>query len=175
MLDAGCWMLGAGCRLLDADNCQLLTVTCSSATLLPCNESGQSLIVMLLVVLPLLLLVLGVAYDLGNVAAGVVVGQNAADLAAHEAGKLVDVGYLMEWQEVRLRPQATRVAQRVADDLTGGAFWVDAVYVEGTVVVVEGRVGVRTPFLHTFLGIPRITRAVQGVAETAHGAERGGE
>jgi hypothetical protein len=130
---------------------------------------------MLLVILPLLLLVLGIAYDLGNVAAGVVIAQNAADLAAHEAGKVIDVGYLMEWQEVRLLPQAPSVAQRVADDLTGGAFRVDLVYVEGTVVVVEGRVGVRTPFLRTFLGIPHITRAVQGVAESAHGVESGGE
>ncbi len=140
-----------------------------------CNEQGQSFIVMLLVILPVLLLVLAVTHDLGNAAAGVAIAQNAADLAAHEAGKLVDVDYLGEYQEVRLRPEALLVAQQVADDLTGGAFWVDGVYAQGTIVVVEGRVTVRTPFLRVFLGIPTITRPVQGVAETVHGSEVGGE
>lgn len=138
-------------------------------------ECGQSFVVMLLVIMPLLLLVLGTAYDLGNAAAGVVIAQNAADLAAQEAGKMVDVGHFVGREEVRLRPQATLVAQQVADELTGGAFVVDGVYISGQLVVVEGRVSVRTPFLRVFLGIRRITRPVQGVAEAAHGAEREGE
>jgi hypothetical protein len=140
------------------------------------DERGQSFIVMLLVILPLLLLVLGAAYDLGNAAAGVTIAQNAADLAAQEAGKLVAVeGDFTVHQEVRLRPEAALVAQQVADDLTGGTFRVDAVYVQETVVVVEGRVRVRTPFLHAFLGVAGITRRVQAVAWAAHGAEREGE
>ncbi len=138
----------------------------------PLSERGQSFVVMLLIIMPLLLLVLGTAYDLGNAAAGVVIAQNAADLAAQEAGKLVDVDYFAGWEEVRLRPEALLVAQQVADDLTGGAFVVDAVYTRGRLAVVEGRVSVRTPFLRTFLGIRRITRPVQGVAEAAHGAEQ---
>ena len=139
------------------------------------DESGQSFITMLLVLLPLLLLILGVTHDLGNVAAGVTIAQNAADLGAHEAAKLVDVTYFTQWEEVRLRPQARAVAQQMADDLTGGAFWVDGVYVQGRFVVVEGRVTVRTPFLNIFLGVPGITRPVQAVAETAHGTEMLGE
>jgi len=142
---------------------------------LVCEETGQSFIVMVLVVLPLLLLVLGASYDLGNVAAGVTIAQDAADLAAQEAGKLVDVDYLGARQEVRLRPEAAWVAQQVADDLTGGAFRVEGVHVQGKVVVVEGWVTVRTPFLGTFLGMHTVTRPVQGVAEAAHGAEAGGE
>jgi hypothetical protein len=139
------------------------------------DESGQSFITMLLVLLPLLLLILGVTHDLGNAAAGVTIAQNAADLAAHEAAKLVDVTYFTEWEEVRLRPQAHAVARQVASDLTGGAFWLDVVYVQERFVVVEGRVTVRTPCLDTFLGVPGITRPVQGVAETAHGTEAPGE
>lgn len=140
------------------------------------GERGQSFVVMLLIVLPVLLLALGVAHDLGNAAAGVTVAQNAADLAAQEAGKLVDVEYMAQWGEVRLRPEAVWVAQVVADEITGGAFQVDGVYVvERDLVLVEGRLSVRTPFLHTFLGIPRLTRSVQGVAQAAHGAEREGE
>ena len=139
------------------------------------DESGQSFITMLLVLLPLLLLILGVTHDLGNAAAGVTIAQNAADLGAHEAAKLVDVTYFTQWEEVRLRPQAYGVAQQVADDLTGGAFWIDGVTVRERFVVVEGRVTVRTPFLNTFLGVSGITRPVQGVAETAHGTERPGE
>lgn len=140
------------------------------------GELGQSFVVMFLVILPVLLLALGVAYDLGNAAAAVTVAQNAADLAAQEAGKLVDVDYMAQWGEVRLRPEALMVAQQVADDLTGGAFQVDGVYVVGrNLVLVEGRVSVRTPFLRAFLGVPRLTRPVEGVAEAAHGAEMEGE
>jgi uncharacterized membrane protein len=139
------------------------------------DERGQSFVVMLLVVLPLLLLLLAVTHDLGNAAAGVTIAQNAADLAAQEAGKLVDVDHFTRWQELRLRPEAGLVAQQVADDLTGGAFRVDAVTVRGTFVTVEGRVRVRTPFLRVFLGVPAITRPVQATAEIAHGTERAGE
>lgn len=144
-------------------------------TNLPKDESGQSYTIMLLLLLPLLLLFLAAVHDLGNTAAGVVIAQNAADLGAQEAGKLIDVDHFMQWQEVRLRPEAILVAQQIADDLTGGAFHVDAVYVEGNVVHVEGRVGVRTPFLDAFVGIERIVRPVTGTAEAAHGAERAGE
>jgi len=141
----------------------------------PQNEGGQSFLLMLLLLLPLLLLVLGAVHDLGNVAAGVTVAQNAADLAAQEAGKLVDVSHFIRWEEVQLRPEAALVAQQVASDLTGGAFQISAIHVRDTIVVVEGCVRVRTPFLEAFLGIPGVTRSVQGVAEAAHGVERAGE
>ena len=139
------------------------------------DESGQSILAMFLVALPVLLLVLAVTHDLGNAAAGSVIAQNAADVAAYEAGGMIDMPYFIQWQEVRLRPQAAMVAQQVADEMTGGAFRVDAVSVRGTFIVVEGRVSVRTPFLNAFLGVPQITRRVEGVAEAAHGIERGGE
>ena len=135
------------------------------------GERGQSFVVMLLVVLPVLLLVLGLAYDLGNLAAGVTVAQNAADLAAQEAGKLVDVEYYMVYQDVRLRPEAALVAQQVADEMTGGAFRVQGVHVREAVVVVEGEVAVRTPFLHAFLGWRSVGRPVIGVAQAAYGIE----
>ena len=66
------------------------------------DESGQSFITMLLVLLPLLLLILGVTHDLGNAAAGVTIAQNAADLGAHEAAKLVDVTYFTDRKSTRL-------------------------------------------------------------------------
>lgn len=135
------------------------------------SESGKTFIVMLLVILPVLLLVLGVAHDLGNAAVGVTIAQNAADLGAQEAGKVIDAGYFAQYQEIRLRqPEAAYAAADVAADLTEGTFQVDDVYIRNSVVVVEGRVTVRTPFLRTFLGIPSITRQVQGVAEAAYRA-----
>lgn len=139
------------------------------------NESGQSFTVMLLLILPVLLLILGLAHDLGNVAAGVTIAQNAADLAAQEAGKLVDVDYFVEWQEMRLRPAAALVAQQVADDMTGGAFVIDNVTIQGNLVTVEGRVGVHTPFLGAFLGIEQVVRPVQAAAEAEYGVEMAGE
>jgi len=141
----------------------------------PDGETGQTFIVMLLAILPLLILVLGVTHDMGNAAAAAVLAQDAADLAACEAGKLVDVVHFVEWEEIRLRPEAVLVAQQVADGLTQGAFQVDAVYLQSTLIVVEGRVTVHTPFLEAFLGWPSVTRAVQGVARVGHGAEGEGE
>jgi uncharacterized membrane protein len=138
------------------------------------NERGQSFILMLLVILPLLILVFGLAYDLGNVAAGVSIAQNAADLAAQEAAKMVDVTHYVTYQDVRLRPEAALVAQQVADEMTGGAFVVDGVYVDGEFIRVEGRVSVRTPFLDTFLGRRNVTRPVVGIAEAAYGIEQEG-
>jgi hypothetical protein len=137
-------------------------------------QRGQSFIVMLLVILPVLVLLFGITYDLGNLAAGVSIAQNAADLGAQEAGKLVDVNYYMTYQDVRLRPEAGIVAQQIADDMTDGAFQVDAVYVDGSVVIVEGRVSVLTPFLNVFLGQRSVTRPVIGVAEAAYGIEQEG-
>jgi uncharacterized membrane protein len=137
-------------------------------------ERGQSFTAMLLVILPLLILLFGIVYDLGNVAAGVSIAQNAADLAAQEAGKMVDVNRYMTYQDIRLRPEAALVAQQVADEMTEGAFVVDAVYIDGATIVVEGRVSVRTPFLDTFLGRRTITRPVVGIAEAAYGIEQEG-
>jgi uncharacterized membrane protein len=137
------------------------------------DQRGQSFILMLLILLPLLLFVLGAAYDLGNVAVGVTVAQNGADLAAQEAAKLIDANYYMTFQEVRLRPEAALVAQYTADEVTGGAFGVTGVYVDDRVVIVEGQVEVRTPFLDMFLGRESVTRQVVGVAEAAYGSTRG--
>jgi hypothetical protein len=138
------------------------------------GQRGQSFTAQLLVILPLLVLLFGLVYDLGNVAAGVSIAQNAADLAAQEAGKMVDVGHYMTYQEIRLRPEAAVVAQSIADELTQGAFVVDGLYVDGPHVLVEGRVAVRTPFLETFMGRRAITRPVIGLAEAAYGIEQQG-
>lgn len=137
------------------------------------NQRGQSFVVMLLILLPVLILVLGAAFDLGNLAVGVTVAQNGADLAAQEAAKLIDANYYMTYQEVRLRPEATYVAQYTADEVTGGTFGVTGVYVNDRVVIVEGQVEVRTPFLGMFLGYKSVTRQVVGVAEAAYGSTRG--
>jgi hypothetical protein len=130
---------------------------------------------MLVVILPVLILMLGVAHDLGNAAAAVTVAQNAADMAAAEAGKLIDADHFSRWGEVEIRPEAVLIAQVVADDLSGGAFSIDELYLDGNLVVVVGRVTVRTPFMEAFLGRPGLTRQVQGVARAAHGTEFEGE
>lgn len=138
------------------------------------GERGQSFTLMLLVILPMLILVFGLVYDLGNVAVGVSIAQNAADLAAQEAGKLIDATYYMTYQDIRLRPEAALAAQQVADEMTGGAFVVDGVYVDGEFIRVEGRVAVRTPFLEAFLGQRNVMRPVVGIAEAAYGIEQEG-
>jgi hypothetical protein len=138
------------------------------------GERGQSFTAQLLVILPLLILLFGIVYDLGNVAAGVSIAQNAADLAAQEAGKMVDVNYYMTYQDIRLRPEAVYVVHSIAGEMTEGAFVVEAVYLDQATVMVRGRVAVRTPFLETFIGRRNITRPVVGTAEAAYGIEQEG-
>lgn len=135
------------------------------------SEQGKTFILMLLVVTPTLLVVFGATFDLGQVATGVQIAQNAVDLAAVEAGKLVDVTGFGENQEVVLRPEAAEWAQWIADDMTGGKMQITSVYVVEDVIVVEGRVCIKTGFLSAFVGKRQACRWVQGVARAMHGVE----
>lgn len=139
------------------------------------GERGQSFVTMLLIILPVLIVVFGIVVDLGHMATSAIIAGSAADMAAAEAGKLIDADHYQQWQEVRLRPEALLVAEQVAGEMTDGAFVVELVYIDEEITVVEGYVTIRTPFLGAFLGIETVDRPVQGIAETAHGAEAAGE
>jgi len=140
------------------------------------SESGKTFLLMLLVVTPTLLIVFGATFDLGQVAAGVSIAQQAADLGATEAGKLVNVTTVGQRQEVVLLPEAADEAQWIADDVTGGGMRIDRVYIaEGGLVVVEGTVCIRTRFLEQFIGKQRACRRVMGMARAWRGIEPGYE
>jgi len=131
-------------------------------------------------VLPALILgvvlILGLIYDASRVVTGVAAARNAADQAASEAAEFVDATTQAGRQELVLLPGAEEEARRVADGLTGGALHVEAVRIEGTLVIVEGSVCVQTPFLQASLRRPRcITRRVRGEAEAVTGVRQDDE
>ena len=136
----------------------------------PDREQGKTFLLMLLVITPTLLVIFGATFDLGQVATGVQIAQQAADLGAWEAARMVDVTGFGDDQEIILRPGAADEAQYIADDMTGGKMLVTDVYViEGDVIVVEGRVCIKTGFLSAFVGKRQACRLVQGVARAMHG------
>jgi hypothetical protein len=135
------------------------------------DERGQSLVVMLLLLVPLLVLVIGLVHDLGNVAAAQTIAQDAADLAAQDAAKQIDVAHYATTQEVILSPDALFVAGWWVDYVTGGRMRVTDLYatMDGEIVL-EGEVTVSTGFL-SLVGIPVVHRRVVAIARPRFGAQ----
>jgi hypothetical protein len=139
------------------------------------DERGQSITVMLILLIPLLVLVIGLVYDLGNVAAAQTIAQDAADLAAQDAAKQIDAEHFAATQEVILSPDALWYASFWVDYMTGGAMDVTNLYTtpDGQVVL-EGQVTVRTRLLG-MIGLPAIRRRVVAVARPRFGAQKEGD
>jgi len=139
------------------------------------DERGQSIVVMLLLLIPILVLVIGLVYDLGNVAAAQVIAQDAADLAVQDAAKQIDIERFIATQEVVLGPDALYVATWMVSQATRGQMQVLRLYTtpEGEIVL-EGQVSVRTRFLRV-VGFPDIRRRVVAIARPRFGAQREGD
>ena len=139
------------------------------------DERGQSLIVMLLLLVPVLVLIVGLVYDLGNVAAAQTIAQDVADLAAQDAAKQIDAAHYLTTQEIILAPDALSVANWWADYMTDGRMQVLGLYttVDGEIVL-EGQVQVNTRFLGA-IGLPTIYRRVVAVARPRFGAQDEGD
>ena len=142
--------------------------------LLP-DERGQSIVVMLLLLIPILVLVIGLVYDLGNVAAAQTIAQDAADLAVQDAAKQIDLAHFVDTQEVILAPDAVRVASWWVDYMTDGRMQLLDLYTtaEGQIVL-TGQVVVKARFLG-MVGIPVIRRRVVAIARPRYGAQKEGD
>jgi uncharacterized membrane protein len=138
------------------------------------DERGQSLVVMLLLLVPVLVLIIGLVHDLGNVAAAQTIAQDAADLAVQDAAKQIDLDHYLATQEILLAPDALAIASWWVDQATGGQMQVLSLYATESDVVLEGQVTVRTRFLDT-IGIPVIHRRVVAVARPRFGAQGEGD
>lgn len=147
----------------------------SNGEILHHDERGQSIVVMLLLLIPILILVIGLVYDLGNVAAAQTVAQDAADLAAQDAAKQIDVQHFLETQEVVLAPDAVWVASWWVDYVTAGRMQLLNLYTtaEGQIVL-KGQVAVDTRFLGV-VGIPTVRRQVLAIARPRFGAQNEGD
>ncbi len=147
----------------------------SNREILRHDERGQSIVVMLLLLIPLLILVIGLVYDLGNVAAAQTVAQDAADLAAQDAAKQIDVGHFLDTQEVILAPDAVWVASWWVDYVTDGRMQLLDLYTtEEGQIVLKGQVAVKTRFL-SVIGIPTVHRRVEAIARPRFGAQNEGD
>ena len=147
----------------------------SNGEILHHDERGQSIVVMLLLLIPILILVIGLVYDLGHVAAAQTVAQDAADLAAQDAAKQIDVQHFLETQEVVLAPDAVWVASWWVDYVTAGRMQLLNLYTtaEGQIVL-KGQVAVDTRFLGV-VGIPTVRRQVLAIARPRFGAQNEGD
>lgn len=149
-------------------------LSASSVSHLFHDERGQSLTVMLLLLIPLLVLVIGLVYDLGNVAAAQTIAQDVADLAAQDAAKQIDVEHFLDTQEMILAPNAYDVAAWWVDYMTDGQMEVLSLYTDEGQVVLEGAVTIQTRFLG-MVGIPTIDREVVATARPRFGAQEEGD
>ena len=139
------------------------------------DEQGQSIVAILLLLIPVLILVIGLVYDLGNVAAAQTVAQDAADLAAQDAAKQIDVGHFLETQEVILAPDAVWVASWRVDYVTSGRMQLLDLYTTAEEqIVLNGQVAVKTRFLGV-IGIPTVHRRVEAIARPRFGAQKEGD
>jgi hypothetical protein len=139
------------------------------------DERGQSVVVMLLLLIPILVLIIGLVYDLGNVAAAQTIAQDAADLAVQDAAKQIDLAHFVDTQEVILAQGATWVASWWVDYMTDGRMQVLDLYTtaEGQIFL-TGQVVVKMRFLW-MIGIPTIHRRVVAIARPRHGAQKEGD
>ncbi len=139
------------------------------------DERGQSLVVMLLLLVPVLVLVIGLVHDLGNVAAAQTIAQDAADLAVQDAAKQIDLDHYETMQEILLAPDALVVARWWVTQTTGSQMQVLHLYTTlEDEIVLEGQVTVRTRFLSA-IGISTIQRRVVAVARPRFGAQGEGD
>ena len=140
------------------------------------DQRGQSYTTMFLLALPLLIVIIGMAYDLSNVAIAQTMAQNAADLAAQEAAKQIDVPHFLAHQQVILAPDALAVANATAAGMTDGRMIVRSLRLldGGRRIYLEGEVRVKMLIL-PLIGISEVRREVRAVAEPAFGIQQEGD
>jgi len=143
------------------------------------DESGQSITVLVIIASLAMLLIIGLLHDGGAVAVAQVQAQAAADLAAQEAVKNLDLGAFYSGQRIELTAGALAIAQqRLAEYYTGPLTLtiLEVVYPNrhNVAVRLEARLLVPTPYLR-MIGIARIERSIQTVAVPAFGNEYEGQ
>ncbi len=143
------------------------------------DESGQSITVLVIIASLAMLLIIGLLHDGGAVAVAQVQAQAAADLAAQEAVKNLDLGAFYSGQRIELTAGALAIAQQRLAEYYQGPLTLTTLEVvypnrHNVAVRLEARLLVPTPYLR-MIGIPRIERRIQTVAVPAFGNEREGQ
>jgi hypothetical protein len=143
------------------------------------DDRGQTLLTQTLLLVPLLILMIGLVYDLGGLAIAQARAQDAADLAVQDAAKYLHVGSFYAGQEVRISQASVEVASRQAQAYSGGDLALRRLYLvrpdsRHTGLVLEGETTIPMRFLW-LIGIPEAERRVQAMAVLSFGIEAEGE
>lgn len=142
-------------------------------------ETGQSLLIQTLVLIPLLVLLIGLVYDLGAVAVVQARLQDAADLAVQDAAKTLSYAAFWDTQEIRLAATSGDLAaQRLAEYSQGQAYLAGLYMAQPdnrhTALYLVAEAKITTPFLR-LIGIPTVIRRARAVAVPAFGIGAEGE
>lgn len=142
------------------------------------DERGQSLLTQAMFLIPVLILVIGLTYDLGAVAVAQVRLQDSVDLAVQDAVKHLDYGWFFTYQDVILAPAALTTVQERLAQYSGGRAQVTGLSVEYTAQYMLLRLRAETRVPMRFLrlaGITEVTRRAEAVALPAFGIEGAGQ
>jgi Flp pilus assembly protein TadG len=143
------------------------------------DQQGQTTLVETLFILPVLVLMIGMVYDLGAVAVAQVRAQDAADLAVQDAAKHLAWGAFFVGQQVTLGDDAVPVATERLQAYSGGHVTLQALYLVpgadgATALYLAGETTVPMRFLG-LLGIRQVTRRVEAFAVPGFGIETAGQ
>lgn len=145
---------------------------------LRCPE-GQSLLTQTLLLIPVLLLMIGLIFDLGAVAIAQTAGQDAADLAVQDAAKHISRDAFYTNQEIVVSVVAFDLAARQLDVYSRGqarllGLWLVRPDDRHLALWMEAEVEIPLRFLR-LVGIPTATRRIRASAVPAFGIRREGE
>ncbi len=133
----------------------------------------------MLLMMPVLLLMLGLVYDLGAIAIAQSAGQDAADLAVQDAVKYLTTPAFYARQEVQLSQGAVSAAGHYLEHYTGGQARLTGLTLvrpnrSHWALQLEAEIEIPLRFLR-LIGIPTATRRLQAVAVPAFGIQREGQ
>jgi hypothetical protein len=143
------------------------------------RPEGQSLVTQMLILVPVLLLMIGLIFDLGAVAIAQAAGQDAADLAVQDAAKHISRDAFYARQEVAVSVVAFDLAARQLDVYSRGqarllGLWLVRPDDRHLALWMEAEIEIPLRFLR-LVGIPTATRRIRASAVPAFGIRREGE
>jgi hypothetical protein len=143
------------------------------------RPEGQSLVTQMLILVPVLLLMIGLVFDLGAVAIAQAAGQDAADLAVQDAAKHISRDAFYTRQEVAVSVVAFDLAARQLDVYSRGqahllGLWLVRPDDRHLALWMEAEIEIPLRFLR-LVGIPTAKRRIRASAVPAFGIRREGE
>jgi hypothetical protein len=143
------------------------------------RPEGQSLVTQMLILVPVLLLMIGLIFDLGAVAIAQAAGQDAADLAVQDAVKHISRDAFYTNQEVAVSVVAFDLAARQLDVYSRGqarllGLWLVRPDDWHLALWMEAEIEIPLRFLR-LVGIPTVKRRIRASAVPAFGIRREGE